>query len=147
MQTDQIPKTPKTRRLSCGVVVVRHTDAGPVFLMLRAFTNWDFPKGMQEPGENAKLTALREVEEETTLSDLIFPWGDSSIDTGPYSRNKTARYFIGVTRQEAISLPVNEELGRAEHQEWRWVPLNEARDLAPPRLQRVLDWAEDIIAA
>jgi 8-oxo-dGTP pyrophosphatase MutT (NUDIX family) len=143
--TDASGNTPKTPKLSCGVVVVRQTDAGPAFLMLRAYTNWDFPKGMQESGEDSKQTALREVLEETTIADLQFPWGDTSIDTGPYSRNKTARYFIGVTQQEAISLPVSEALGRPEHHEWRWVSLNESRDLVTPRLQRVLDWAENIV--
>lgn len=143
--TNLKPDTPKTPKLSCGVVVVRQTDKGPAFLLLRAYTNWDFPKGMQESGENPKQTALREVQEETTVADLEFPWGEMSIDTGPYSRNKTARYFIGLTRQQDISLPVIEELGRAEHHEWCWATLEEARDLVSPRLQRVLDWAESIV--
>ena len=39
------------------------------------------------------------------------------------------------------------ELGRPEHDEWRWVSYDEAEDLLPPRLARVLDWARDAIAA
>ncbi|MDE2264139.1 MAG: NUDIX domain-containing protein, partial [Gammaproteobacteria bacterium] len=42
---------PARHRLSAGVVVLRRGAAGWLFLMLRAYRNWDFPKGMVEPGE------------------------------------------------------------------------------------------------
>jgi len=42
---------------------------------------------------------------------------------------------------------VSPELGRPEHHEWRWVSDDEAEDLLPPRLSRVLDWARDKIPA
>lgn len=67
------------------------------------------------------------------------------MDTGPYGRGKTARYFIGITNQESVTLLVNPELGRPEHHEWRWLNLNEARRLVTPRVAVVLDWAEKII--
>ena len=35
------------QRLSCGVVVSRETGDGWLTLMLRAYRNWDFPKGMR----------------------------------------------------------------------------------------------------
>ena len=38
-------------RLSAGVVVVRNVQGSWLFLMLRAYRNWDFPKGLVEPGE------------------------------------------------------------------------------------------------
>ncbi|MBS93847.1 MAG: NUDIX hydrolase [Chromatiales bacterium] len=128
--------------LSCGVVVVRHTPAGPLLLMLRAFSNWDFPKGMLEEGETPKQAAMREVAEESTITEIEFAWGDISLDTGPYGHGKTARYFIGVTSQDAVTLPVNQEIGRPEHHEWRWLSFDEARSLATPRVEAVLDWAE-----
>src|SRR5574344_735274 len=31
---------------------------------------WDLPKGKQEPGEDTKTCAIREVQEETLVSDL-----------------------------------------------------------------------------
>ncbi|MDP6437012.1 MAG: NUDIX domain-containing protein [Gammaproteobacteria bacterium] len=129
-------------KLSCGIVIVRKTAEGPLLLMLRAFNHWDFPKGMLKEGETPRQAALREVAEESTITEIEFAWGDASLDTGPYGRSKTARYFIGVTSQEAVTLPVNPEIGRPEHHEWRWLSLNEARSLVTPRVELVLDWAE-----
>jgi 8-oxo-dGTP pyrophosphatase MutT (NUDIX family) len=40
--------TARPPRLSAGVVVVRQTADGWRFLLLRAFSHWDFPKGMVE---------------------------------------------------------------------------------------------------
>ena len=40
------------------------------FLLIRRSGLWDLPKGHQEPGEPIEVTAIREVEEETGLSDL-----------------------------------------------------------------------------
>jgi bis(5'-nucleosidyl)-tetraphosphatase len=111
------------------------------FLMLRAFNHWDFPKGMVEPGEQPKQAALREVREETTVSDLEFPWGNIYFETGPYNHGKIARYYIATTRQAMIELPVNPEIGRAEHSEYRWVSLQQARGLSSPRVRQVIDWA------
>jgi 8-oxo-dGTP pyrophosphatase MutT (NUDIX family) len=38
-------------------------------------------------------------------------------------------------------LPVNPELGRAEHSEFRWVDFDEALRLVSPRVRPVLQWA------
>ena len=66
-------------RLSAGVVLVRETDDGWRYLLLRAFTHWDFPKGMVEPGEEPLAAAIREVREETLIEDLHFEWGHEYI--------------------------------------------------------------------
>ena len=39
-------------KLSCGAVIVRRDEDGWLTLMLRAYRNWDFPKGLCEPGES-----------------------------------------------------------------------------------------------
>jgi bis(5'-nucleosidyl)-tetraphosphatase len=44
-----------------------------------------------------------------------------------------------------VKLPVSPELGRPEHQEYRWVSFEEAEDLLPPRLAVILDWARATI--
>ena len=125
--------------------MLRETPDGYLFLMLRAFRHWDFPKGLVEAGETPMQAAVREIREETTINDMSFPWGESYFDTGPYNRGKVARYFIGLTKQERIELPVNEELGRPEHSEFRWVEISEALDLASPRVSGVIDWACRVI--
>ena len=123
----------------------RRSERGIRLLVLRAYQNWDFPKGRVEPGETELDAARREVEEETGLADLDYPFGDEFKETVPYAGNKVARYYVAETEVEKIELPVSPELGRPEHHEYRWVSFDEAEDLLPPRLAIVLDWAKKTI--
>ena len=131
-------KQPKT--LAAGAVIARRAGDDWLLLLLRAYRNWDFPKGMVEAGEEPFAAARREVTEETGLTDLEFPLGEEHCDTLPYAGGKIARYFLAETTEENVRLPISEELGRPEHDEWRWVSFDEAEDLLPPRLAIVLDW-------
>lgn len=124
---------------------MRRTPDEWLFLMLRAYRNWDFPKGLVEPGEDPLETARREVAEETLIEELEFNWGDVYIETAPYSRNKVVRYYIAQTHTENVTLPVRPELGRPEHHEWRWMDFEEALDVASPRIELVLRWAAGIL--
>jgi bis(5'-nucleosidyl)-tetraphosphatase len=132
-------------RLSCGVIVARKTDAGWLTLMLRAFHHWDFPKGIRERGEEPMQAAIREVGEETGVTELSFDWGDRFFETGPYSRGKIARYFIATTTQEKVVMGISPETGEPEHHEWRWVTFDEAFDLGAPRVRSIVQWARQII--
>ncbi len=134
------------RNLSAGVVVVRHTPGEWLYLMLRAYRNWDFPKGLVEPGEEPLSAARREVAEETGIGDLRFRWGEVYSETAPYGRNKIARYYIAETGTEKVTLIVSAELGRPEHHEWRWLSPAAALAVASPRLQPILKWAGEVIA-
>jgi 8-oxo-dGTP pyrophosphatase MutT (NUDIX family) len=134
-------------RRAAGAVIFRRSDRGIRLLVLRAYRNWDFPKGMLEPGEDALAAARREVEEETGLAGLGYPFGDEFKETLPYSGNKVARYYLAETDAEKIELPVSPELGRPEHDEYRWVSFDEAEDLLPPRLAVVLEWAKKTITS
>lgn len=125
--------------------MVRRSASGWVFLMLRAYRNWDFPKGMVEPGEEPLAAARREVREETLIEDLEFNWGEIYRETGPYANRKIARYYLAVTRTEKVSLPVNPELGRPEHSEWRWVDRDKALSLASTRLEPIVRWAAETV--
>ena len=129
------------RRLSAGVVVARETGDGARLLLLRAYKNWDFPKGQIEPGEEPLAAAVRETREEAGIDDLQFPWGRDYVETAPYAGGKIARYYVARTGAERITLPVNPALGRPEHHEYRWVDLTEAFALTPPRLRPVIAWA------
>lgn len=129
------------RTLSAGVIVVRHQTGQRHFLLLRAYQHWDFPKGLVEVGESPIEAACREVTEETTLTELDFRWGEDYIETGPYWRNKVARYYLAEALAGDVSLPVNPDLGRPEHEEFRWVTCEEAGELVRPRVARVLNWA------
>ena len=133
--------------MSAGVVVLRRFPDGWRCLVLRAYRNWDFPKGLVEDDESPRDAAVREVWEETTLEDLRFLWGDEYRETLPYARQKVSRYYIAESPSGDVRLPVSEELGRPEHDEFRWVSFDGAEDLLPPRLAIVLDWAKELAEA
>jgi 8-oxo-dGTP pyrophosphatase MutT (NUDIX family) len=131
---------------AAGAVVFRRSERGIRLLLLRAYQNWDFPKGLVEPGESELDACKREVAEETGLSALDYPFGDEHKETLPYSGNKVARYYLAETDADKIELPVSPELGRPEHHEYRWVSFDEAEDLLPPRLGIILDWVKKTLA-
>lgn len=135
----------KAKVLSAGVVVVRKNDLGFKYLLLRAFSHWDFPKGVVEAGEQALDGAKREVAEETTITHLDFKWGYEFRETGPYGQGKVARYYIAETDQNEVDLPINPQIGKAEHEEFRWVSYDEAVSLVSPRVRSVLEWSQNIL--
>ncbi len=130
------------RTLSSGIVVVRRHKDGWYYLLLRAYQHWDFPKGLVEEGETPLEAACREVIEETSLRNLSFNWGQGYMETGPYWKNKVARYYLAEAPTGEVSLPINPDLGRPEHEEFRWVSRRDAEALVRPRVARVLAWAE-----
>ncbi len=131
--------------LSAGVIVVRRETDAWRYLLLRAYANWGFPKGLLEPDEDALAAARREVAEETGVTRLEFRWGHAYRETAPYGRGKIARYYLAETPQADVRLPVNPALGHPEHDEFRWVSYAEARTLLAPRLHAILDWARGVI--
>jgi bis(5'-nucleosidyl)-tetraphosphatase len=131
--------------LSAGVVILRRFDDRYRYLLLRAGSYWDFSKGMVEPGEDPLAAAIREVEEETTLTDLDFRWGHAFTETEPYGKNKIARYYLAESPEGEVFLPVTEELGKPEHDEFRWLEYDAARGLLVPRVLAVLEWTQKIV--
>jgi 8-oxo-dGTP pyrophosphatase MutT (NUDIX family) len=140
-----MPSEAPPTRMSAGVVVVSVLDRKLKFLLLRAYRNWDFPKGLVEPGESPIDAAVREVREETTLDDISFDWGMVYMDTGPYNKGKIARYYIARSKETQIQLPVNPDLGTPEHHEARWVDYARALSMVSPRLQPVMRWAYGVV--
>ncbi len=135
-----------TRILSAGVVLLRRHHDHYLYLVLRAYNYWDFPKGMVEPGETPLEAAIREVEEETTITDLNFRWGDRYRETRPYNHgHKIARYYVAETTRAEVRLPVNPLLGRPEHSEYRWVSRADAWTMFTPRVRAILAWSDRII--
>jgi bis(5'-nucleosidyl)-tetraphosphatase len=132
-------------RLSAGVVVVSIVNRKLKFLLLRAYRNWDFPKGIVEAGEDPLAAAVREVREETTLDDISFDWGMAYMETGPYDKGKISRYYIARSKELLVRLPIDAELGKAEHDEARWVDVERALAMVSARLQPVVQWAFRII--
>jgi bis(5'-nucleosidyl)-tetraphosphatase len=128
-----------------GVIVLRAHEDGWRVLLLRAYRNWGFPKGEIEPGEIPLAAAVREVAEETALTDLEFRWGEVCIETPPRAGHKRARYYIATSPAGRVFLPVSAELGRPEHHEFRWLTFATARELLTSALRFLIDWAQEIV--
>ena len=136
-------------KFSAGIILVDRKlfiDEACV-LCLRAYSNWDFPKGEIEDGEKQLRAAVRELEEETgyTMKDISFASLGISVPPlgvtyGSGKSKKTAYYYFAerVNREKEPVLPVNPSLGKPEHDEWRWVPVSELSDLLPDRLQPIV---------
>ena len=139
---------------SAGIIVIDNEFQleEPTVLCVRAYANWDFPKGIVEPGETLVAAAIRETEEETTLSTADFSL--TGITAGPIiygsgKKQKEVTYFLAdrISNTKPF-LPVSEELGKPENDEYRWVPTSQLHDLMPARLQSIVEltkgWVESI---
>jgi len=61
------------REKSCGAVIFIGKDEGTKYLLLNyAAGHWDFVKGNVEPNENERQTVVRELQEETSITDAQF---------------------------------------------------------------------------
>ncbi len=91
---------PKT--MSSGVVMLN--ERGEVLLCHATETHhWDIPKGMGDPGETARNTALRELHEET---GIVLP-PDRLVDLGAFDyRRDKSLYLFGV-RVSTADVDVN----------------------------------------
>ena len=130
---------------SAGIIIIDNDlDGEPHALCLRAYSDWDFPKGRIEEGETLLAAAIRETAEETTLTQEDYALSGLQIETEPYGsggKKKIATYFVADrTSVTEPFLPVSAELGKPEHDEWQWVPVSELFDLCRPRLEPVVDY-------
>lgn len=61
------------REKSCGAVILVKKEATTKYLLLNyAAGHWDFVKGNVEPGETEKETVVRELKEETGITEAQF---------------------------------------------------------------------------
>lgn len=111
---------------SCGVLVYREKPARE-FLLMRHHDRWDLPKGHLDPGETELTCALRELREETGITqpnirldpDFRFVYDYTFVNprTGK-PRAKTLVVFLAELTT-AVEISVTEHPGYAWH---RWAP-------------------------
>ena len=111
---------------SAGGVVLRTIDGVVHALVIRdPYKNWGLPKGHLEDGEGSGDAAMREVEEETGLSDVALGPELATIDwyfraDGTLVHKFCAFYLMGSGTGEPV--PQKDEGITA----CEWVPLDEA---------------------
>ncbi len=121
---------------AAGIVVIRYFSGMPMILGLMDHDAYDLPKGSMECGENILQTALRETEEECSVTYLQFPWGLKHITLD----NLTM--FIAVTDDDPYIKP-NPKTQKLEHKFAKWLQFDEKK--FKPKLQPAVKWAKSIV--
>jgi bis(5'-nucleosidyl)-tetraphosphatase len=98
------------REKSCGAVVYIKKDDQTKYLLLNYTAgHWDFVKGNVEPNETEKETVLRELKEETGITDATFIESFKETIAYFYRRqgltvHKEVVFFIIETHTEKVEL-------------------------------------------
>ncbi len=98
------------REKSCGAVVfIKIEDQTKYLLLYYAAGHWDFVKGNVELNETEKETVLRELQEETAITDASFIDGFKETIAYFYRRqgltvHKEVVFFIIETHTEKVEL-------------------------------------------
>jgi bis(5'-nucleosidyl)-tetraphosphatase len=98
------------REKSCGAVVYLKKEEQTKYLLLNyAAGHWDFVKGNVESNESEKETVLRELKEETAITDATFIKDFRENITYFYRRqgltvHKEVVFFIIETQTEKVEL-------------------------------------------
>ena len=87
--------------LEAGGGVVANRD-GHILTMYRR-DSWDLPKGKIDPGESREAAAIREVQEETGLKEVVL--GDFLLQTDHTYKNKKGKRIIKRTYWYAMTTP------------------------------------------
>ena len=132
--------------VSAGIMVKDSLESEEKYLCVRAYSNWDFPKGLVEAGESLGQAATRELMEETSLGTGDIKMVGLLAPPVTYKGGKkTAHYFLADRiSQKTPFLPVSPELGKPENDEYAWLTLGEMRTIFPARLLPVLGWLESV---
>lgn len=111
---------------SAGGVIFRWQGSTPHVLLIRdSYAHWGLPKGHLEDGETPDRAALREVEEETGLGDLVLGPELQTIDWFFRARGRLIHKYCHFY---LIESPTGETCPQAEEgiTACSWVPLSEA---------------------
>jgi len=110
---------------SAGAILYQESPSGKIYLLLNYPSgHWDFVKGNIEKGETLKQTVLREVKEETGISDIKFVSGFEDKIEYHYQRNgelvhKQVAFFLARTNTSDVKLS-------HEHLNFTWLRFNDA---------------------
>jgi len=104
------------KEMSAGGMVYRKEDDGYYFvLILDAYDKWTFPKGHIDSGEKEELAALREIKEETGLSNLKAKGYLGETEVKVHKPNekpfrKLIKYYLVATTDKELKVPDTNEL-------------------------------------
>ena len=130
-------------RPCAGIMLLN--NKGKVFVARRIDTDteaWQMPQGGIENGEDPKVAAIRELEEETgiTQADIIAEYQDwltydlpdklyGKVWKGRYGGQKMKWY---VMRFHGEDSDINIKTRHPEFSSWRWVDMNDLQEIIVP---------------
>jgi len=129
---------------SAGAILYQETPSGKLYLLLNYPSgHWDFVKGNIEEGEMLKETVLREIKEETGISDVNFVDGFEDKIEYYYQRDgelvhKEVFFFLAKTNTNHVKLS-------HEHLNFVWLKFNDAlQKLTYKTAQNLLKKVKDL---
>lgn len=130
---------------SAGIVLF-YEDNGTKFYLLLKYPagHFDFPKGHLEKGETEIVAAIRELTEETGITDLeiIDSFREEiyyTYDLNGKPSNKMVAFFLGKTSYKDVHLSF-------EHHDFYWLPYKEAYEkITYDNSKKVLEKANKFI--
>ena len=112
-----------------GVILVLRKDIEEDrFLILhQTHGHWGFPKGHGEKGETPLESAIRELQEETGITNIEFTDIPNIVDKysfelGGKYYNKTVEYFFAFTKDDKVIIQ------ESEIQNYKWATYQEAME-------------------
>ena len=132
---------------SCGVLVVRG-DPLDSYLLMQHTDRLDLPKGHVDPGESEVQCALRELWEETGITEQDIALDPDFRFTTQYPVRperfdselcqKTTVIFLGVLKREV-------EIVTTEHQGYAWYPWNPPQHVQANTIDPLLSALEEFL--
>ena len=112
---------------SSGAIIFIRDKPIKYLLVQYGFGHWGSVRGNIEENETEKETAIREAEEETGISDLIFMENFKEKISFFYKMNnelinKEITFFLAETKTEKIKLSF-------EHKDYKWLEIESALKL------------------
>jgi 8-oxo-dGTP pyrophosphatase MutT (NUDIX family) len=131
---------PSRNERSAGVIVFRNDAEQRLYLLLDYGRFWDYPKGHVEKGEDDRAAAIRELREETGISDVTLIEGflhelKYFFRKGKALIRKSVAFFLGETNTKEVAIS-------HEHAGFAWLPINDAiKRVTYPSSRKVLEAA------
>ena len=109
---------------SCGAVIFFKGKKIEFLVLQYGLGHWDFPRGLMEKDEDEQETALREIKEETEITDIKLN-EKFKERTHFFFKNKTnlvkkeVIYFLAKTKSKDVKIS-------SEHLDYKWLNYEDA---------------------